>query len=78
MAIRYKPVSKPGRYGTLYLFELEYTDSADGGCPVFKTRKWAYDTDAVYLAWDDSLNSEGWTLLGVKRVNSDVPARRAS
>jgi hypothetical protein len=74
--IRYKPVSKPGQYGTLYLYAYEYTCAHDQGCPVFKGQKWGYDSEHVYLWWSESAAEDGWELLSVKRVNSDIPARR--
>lgn len=40
-----KPVSKPGKYGTLYLFEIAYRDTPVPNEVNFTTRLWAYDIE---------------------------------
>ena len=39
-----RPVSKPGRYGTLYLYRIVYRDR-DPASPAFEWRTWAYTSD---------------------------------
>jgi hypothetical protein len=55
--------SKPGAYGTLYLFVISYTDRYDPCCPIMTWSTWAYDAEHAeerFYAADD----EGWTVVG--------------
>lgn len=60
-------VTKEGAHGTLYLYEIRYTDSDDEGCSVFTTRKWAYDMSHLYDRWYEG-DCDGWKIVSVKRV----------
>lgn len=64
---RRNTVTKEGEYGTLYLYEIHYTDSDDPGCPVFTTRKWGYDLNHVYDKWYAG-DCDGWKIVSIKRV----------
>lgn len=53
------PITKPGRYGTLYRFKIQYT--AGEGSPVFLWRTWAYDAEHAWEKWHDCNAFEpGW------------------
>lgn len=70
------PITKPGKYGTLYLYRVTYCDGTDGpdgmranpdpSCPEQSVRVYAYDEEhALYLV--DSPD-EGWTATSATRV----------
>ena len=60
--------TKPGKYGTLYLYEITYTDSSDAGCGEMTARVWRYSLEHVVDAFDQSHDSDGWNLLRAARV----------
>lgn len=57
--------NKPGKHGTLYLYEITYRDA--GGSPDFKSRVWRYSLEHVRDAFHDS-EDPYWTLVSVQRV----------
>lgn len=60
------PIMKPGKHGTLYLYELVYDDGPDSGCPEFKTRTWAYNMEHAIERFHESDGS--WRLIKIARV----------
>jgi len=63
-------VTKPGRYGTLYLYIIRYTDKHDYACPIFESRMWAYNLEHVSDRFDDS-DDDGWKILTIERARDD-------
>lgn len=75
---RIEQVSKPGRDGTLWLYEIDYCDAPGrSGCPVMRWRTWAYEIDHAVMKFRESEDSEGWTLLGIRRVPVTAGTSRA-
>ncbi len=65
-------LAKPGRYGTLYLYLLRYTDRHDDGCPIFESRVWRYGVEHARDAFYESNDGDdGWALLSVERVRAE-------
>ncbi len=59
--------SKPGRYGTLFLFHVTYTCCADpDGFGRQRTSVWAYDSEDAEYRFDG--DEEGWLILSVTRA----------
>lgn len=69
-----QPVTKPGKHGTLYRYELVYRDNSDMS-PEATQVVWAYDQEHAIEKFFDGPDFEGWTLLKIARVN-DVPRHR--
>lgn len=62
-------VSKPGKYGTLYLFEITYRSDTDTeGREPLKGRWWGYDIDHAEERFYDSDPDAGWVALSARRV----------
>jgi hypothetical protein len=68
------PTTKPGMYGTLYLYRIVYRD-LDPGCPDFTTRRWAYCEEDAIDAFNDGPDAEGWLFVSITR-ETDRPAHR--
>ncbi len=66
-----KPTTKPGKHGTLYLYELTYTDTSDPGMGESTTRLWAYNLEHVEDKFYGAPDTDGWTLLRAARVPAD-------
>lgn len=64
------PRTKPGKYGTLYLYEIEYTDDTDpSGFGTDHVRYWAYDPEHAIDKWYNSADGDcGWRLLTIACV----------
>lgn len=73
-----EPTTKQGKHGTLYLYELAYTDRDDDCCPEFTERVWRYSLEHVQFAWDESSRADGWTLLRAARVPKEGGMHRAT
>jgi hypothetical protein len=71
-----KPRTKPGKYGTLYLYELEYTDGGDRGMGVLHSRVWRYSLEHVQDAFYEGSDG-GWVLLSAARVPEEGGMHRA-
>ena len=56
---------KPGKYGTLYRYEITYSDD-DPGAPVQTWRTWAYSIEDAIDRFYDSDN--GWRAPSVSRA----------
>ena len=67
-----KPITKPGKHGTLYLYEIAYTDrpERDDGQPYYNDtqRVWAYDLDHAVEKFYDAEDSDGWRATSITRV----------
>jgi len=64
-----KPTTKKGKHGTLYLYEIEYSDQDDPGCPIFVKRSWGYSKDHVAERWMESSSEDpGWKLISIATV----------
>lgn len=68
-------MTKPGRYGTLYRYELVYTDESDAGFGEMTTRLWAYSLDSAVESFYES--DEGWKLLRIAAVPANGLMHRA-
>lgn len=73
-----KPVTKPGAHGTLYLYELTYTDESDPGIGELKQRMWAYSLEHVSDKFYTAEDADGWTLLRAARVPVSGGMHRAT
>lgn len=62
-----KMLTKPGRHGTLYLYEVAYRD---GGAGEFSAtwRCYAYDAEHAQEKFLEGPDADGWEMLGAKRV----------
>lgn len=60
-------VTKQGKYGTLYLYEIVYTDLDDPCCPDFTTRMWGYDAEHVQERFYNT-DDPDWRIKSLKRV----------
>ncbi len=68
--------TKPGKYGTLHLFSVEYVDN----CDAFNTgaqRIWAYNWEhAEEKFYDSCEDDDGWRATAVKKVRESGAANR--
>ena len=65
-----RPITKPGKHGTLYRYAIRYTDESDPGCPEMVWCTWAYDRNhAVDRFYEDG--AEGWQMLGEPETVKD-------
>ena len=62
-------ITKPGRYGTLYSFEIEVIPG-DQGQAKYTIRRWAYDADHVAerLADDPMMDGDDFRIIGKVRA----------
>jgi len=61
-------LTKPGRFGPLYLYRIAYRDKDDPSCPVFRWNAWAYSAEHAedkFFEGDD----DGWTIVSTVRVS---------
>lgn len=58
--------TKPGKHGTLYLYEYTYRDVS--GSPTFKARAWRYSLEHLRDAFGDAPDADGWELVSAQRV----------
>lgn len=60
--------TKPGLYGTLYLFKITYTDDSPepNGFGEATCKLWAYDYEHARERFVDS-DDEGWRILNIKK-----------
>lgn len=65
--IKEKPVSKPGKHGTLYLYAIKYRDKYDSVAPEFEQRTWAYSEEHALDRFYDT-DDDGWLVLAFARV----------
>lgn len=57
--------SKQGRYGTLYLYGVDYNDvPGPDGCHVGRWRTWAYSAVHAWENWHDSNDDLGFAAVG--------------
>jgi hypothetical protein len=67
--MRSTPITKPGQYGTLYLYEMSYTDPSDRVMfGVRQTRLFAYNEEHAVDKWVES-EETGFELVAVKRAH---------
>ncbi len=55
--------SKPGAYGTLYLWAVDYTD-VPGGDHIGAWHTWAYNAEGAWDNWHDSNEDMGYGTTG--------------
>jgi hypothetical protein len=55
--------SKPGKYGTLYRFAIDYAD-VPGGEYIGTWRTWAYDLEHAVENWHDGNEELGFGTIG--------------
>jgi len=60
---------KEGRYGTLYLFRVKYSDP-DPACPTFSCKVWAYDEEAARLRFEEGEDGDGWRIEKIEKVEA--------
>jgi len=61
-------MSKPGKYGTLYLFTVSYNDPTD---PAFGTQTyqtWAYNAEHVSDKFYENEFNSGWDIVAIKKT----------
>ena len=64
-----KLLTKAGRYGTLYRYEVPYTDPWDPGFPPYFTwRCWAYSREHALLKFEDGHEDLGFKPSGPPRT----------
>lgn len=61
-----RATTKPGAHGTLYLYEIIYTDPSEPGMGRMSTRMWAYNLEHVEQKFYDS--GDGWEIISIARV----------
>jgi hypothetical protein len=73
-----KTMTKRGEYGTLYRYEITYTDPCDDGIGELTQRTWAYSIehalDKFYGAPD---GDTGWKALRIARMPESGSMHRA-
>ena len=69
-----EPATKPGKYGTLYLYQIAYCDASDSTI-AFSTRVWAYDSEHALDKF--YAGEEGWKATSWKRVPASGLVHRA-
>ncbi len=66
-----KSTTKPGKYGTLYLYELDYTCPLDAGFGIHPWQTYAYDSEHAEEKFMDG--DEGFRIVdGPNRVRYSV------
>ena len=68
-------VSKPGKYGTLFLYTVTYTDPGDPGFGEDTWRTWAYSLEHAEDNFYD--NDDGFRALTIQRVHDRIGQHRA-
>lgn len=63
-----KLLTKPSKYGTLYLFDCVYRDPTDASFGEARARYWAYNLEHVSNIWADHACFDGFELVSAKRV----------
>jgi hypothetical protein len=71
------PTTKPGKHGTLYLYQIEYKDDSPES-PQFSTRLWAYNLEHAEERFYEGLDSEGWRIISIARVPESGSMHRAT
>jgi hypothetical protein len=71
------PRTKPGQYGTLYLYAVTYTDPSDFAIGELVQRIWAYNIEHALDRFYGSEDADGWKALRVARVLEGVSQHRA-
>lgn len=65
-------VTKPGKYGTLFLYEIAYTDrpERDDGQPYYSgtQRTWAYSIEHAVEKFYNAEDADGWRATSIRRV----------
>jgi len=72
------PTTKPGKHGTLYLYEIKYTDPSDEGMGEMSMRRWAYNLEHVEERFYEGPGSEGWQIISIARVPESGGMHRAA
>jgi hypothetical protein len=67
-----KYMTKPGQYGTLYLYEVTYSDDQRDGQPSYTgtQRVWRYSLEHVHDAFHDAPDADGWYIVKASRVHA--------
>ena len=73
-----KPLSKPGKHGTLYLYEIVYTDPTDDCMGEMTQRLWAYNAEHLADRFYGALDSDGWEMVRYARVPVEGGMHRAA
>jgi hypothetical protein len=55
-----KPLTKPGKHGTLYHYVITYTDPTDDYFPDMTWKTWAYDSEHALDKFYDSGDDDGF------------------
>ena len=69
--------TKPGQHGTLYLYEITYTDPSDDCIGELKQRMWAYNIEHALDRFYSAIDADGWKALHVARVPAEGGMHRA-
>lgn len=59
--------SRQGTHGTLYLYEVKYTDTSDDGIGELSQRLWGYNTEHVEEKFYQAEDA-GWKIISIARV----------
>ena len=70
-----KPLTKPGKHGTLYHYVLTYGDSIDPNFPDSTWRTWAYDSEHALDKFHDTSDGDSWVVKSWRRETT-APVHR--
>lgn len=72
-----EPLTKEGRHGTLYRYEIEYSDEVNGNDLMFRStwRCWAYDSEHAIDKFCEAEDGEGWRLISWRRLTEGAQHR---
>lgn len=74
---QFEATAKAGKHGTLYLYEVTYTDPSDGGCGELTQRLWAYNLEHLQDRFYGALDADWWKMLRAARVPAEGAMSRA-
>lgn len=72
-----EPLTKEGKYGTLYRYEITYSDAVNGNDAMFygTWRCWAYDSEHAIEKFTEGGDGEGWRLISWRRITEGAQHR---
>ena len=70
-----KPLTKPGKHGTLYHYVITYGDDIDPDFPDMTWKTWAHDSDHALDKFYDSSDGDSWRAKSWRR-ETEAPVHR--
>ncbi len=58
-------ITKQGKYGTMYLYRIDYNDPIDPCFPITTTTQFAYSKEHVFDRWSESLNGDSFQIVNI-------------